>query len=113
MGTGTIIVSPAAESIKPFTTRAGLSLKRSRRGRPSAAITLTTRLIMRASSALARPLISRLASQAGRGTGWPLNSPNATRMQKAPTIEAMPGSATGKSSGIASRLSHTMRWRLL
>jgi len=68
---------------------------------------------MRPSSARARPFISRRASQPGKGRGWPIATPNAISRQTAPTAEAMPGSATGKSSGIASRPSQTTRWRLL
>ena len=73
----------------------------------------TTRPNIRCSKALARPSICRPASQRGKGTGWPMHRPNAIRRQKAPTTEAMPGSATGKRSGIASKDSHTSRCRLL
>ena len=113
MGTGAIIDSPATQSIIPLTKRAGLSLKRSMRGRPQSAMTLVTRLIMRSSILLKRSFNSLFASQAGNGNGLPLNSPNAIRTQKAPTTEAMPGSAIGKRSGVASRLNQTTRCRLL
>jgi len=113
MGTGTAMDSPATQSIIPLNTRAALLLNSSKRGRPNLARTRIVRLSMLASSICTRTPNSRLASQLGRDTDRPIQSPNATNRHKAPTAEAIPGTATGNRSGMASKPNQTSRCRAL